>query len=150
MYKCLECGNLFEEGEQATWQESRGEFWGSICNETLSGCPVCKGEYEKTVKCSICSSEHLEDELISGVCNDCLEQYSENVDVVFKIAKGSEDTISINSFLASAYDNETIEKILLENLKQTAKYRQEKIKNFLNDDKTWFAERLTEVLNDEK
>lgn len=150
MYKCLECGNLFEEGEQATWQESRGEFWGSPCNKTLSGCPVCKGEYEKTVKCSICSSEHLEDELISGVCNDCLEQYSENVDVVFKIAKGSEDTISINSFLASVYDNETIEKILLENLKQTAKYRQEKIKNFLNDDKTWFAERLTEVLNDEK
>ena len=150
MYKCLECGNLFEEGEQATWQESRGEFWGSTCNETLSGCPVCKGEYAKTVKCSICSSEHLEDELISGVCNDCLEQYSENVDVVFKIAKDSEDTISINSFLASVYDNETIEKILLENLKQTAKYRQEKIKKFLDDDKTWFAERLTEVLNDEK
>ena len=66
------------------------------------------------------------------------------------MVKGSEDTISINSFLASVYDNETIEEILLENLKQTAKYRQEKIKKFLNDDKTWFAERLMEVLNNEK
>ena len=150
MYKCLSCGNLFEEGEQATWQENRGEFWGSPCNETVSGCPICKGEYEKTIECSICGSEHLEDELISGVCDDCLEQYSANVDVVFKMAKGSEDTISINSFLASVYDNETIEEILLENLKQTAKYRQEEIKKFLNDDKTWFAERLIEVLNDEK
>ena len=150
MYKCLGCGHLFEEGEQATWQESRGEFWGSTCNETLSGCPVCKGEYEKTVECSICGSEHLEDELISGVCDDCLEQYSTNIDIVFKMSKSSEETISINSFLYSIYDKETIEEILLENLKQTAKYRQEKIKKFLDDDKTWFAERLTEVLNDEK
>lgn len=24
MYKCRECGNLFEEGEQAVWEETRG------------------------------------------------------------------------------------------------------------------------------
>ena len=150
MYKCLECGNLFEEGEEATWSENRGEFWGSPCSESVSGCPICKGEYEKTTKCKLCNSENLKDELTSGICDDCLEEYSTNIDVVFKMAKGSEDTISINSFLYSVYDKETIEEILLENLKQTAKYRQEKIKKFFNDDKTWFAERLQEVLNDEK
>lgn len=150
MYKCLKCGNLFEEGEQAAWQESRGEFWGSPCNETVNGCPICKGEYGKTAKCSICGSEHLGDELMSGVCDDCLEQYSVNIDVVFKMAENSKDNISINSFLRTIYDEETIEKILLENLEQTLKYRQEKIKKFLSDDKIWFAERLMEVLEDEK
>ena len=24
MYRCTECGNLFEEGEQATWEERHG------------------------------------------------------------------------------------------------------------------------------
>lgn len=24
MFKCRECGNLFEEGEQATWEERHG------------------------------------------------------------------------------------------------------------------------------
>ena len=150
MYKCLECGNLFEEGEEAIWSENRGDFWGSPCSESMSGCPICKGQYEKTVECSICGSEHFENELEQGVCDDCLEEYSINIDVVFKMAKGSEDTISINSFLYSVYDKETIEEILLENLKQTAKYRQEKIKKFFNDDKIWFAERLQEVLKNEK
>ena len=100
-FKCLECGHIFEQGEQATWQESRGEFWGNPCNETVSGCPICKGDYEETIKCNVCGKECLGDELTAGVCDDCLEQYSTNVDVVFKMAKGSEDTISINSFLAS-------------------------------------------------
>ena len=150
MYKCLECGNLFEEGEEATWSESRGDFWGSSCSESVSCCPICKGEYEKTTKCKLCNSEKLKEELTSDICDDCVEQYSTNIDVVFKMAKGSEDSISINSFLYSVYDKETIEEILFENLKQTAKYRQEKIKKFLDDDRDWFAERLEEVLKNEE
>ena len=49
-YKCLSCGHVFEEGEQACWTESRGEYWGSPCYETMSGCPVCKEEYDRRVK----------------------------------------------------------------------------------------------------
>lgn len=66
MYKCLECGHLFEEGEQARWEESRGEFWGSPCSESMSGCPICKGYYEEAVKCKICG-RWVEDEY----CDDC-------------------------------------------------------------------------------
>lgn len=41
MLKCEDCGAIFEEDELATWQESRGEFWGSSCYETMQGCPHC-------------------------------------------------------------------------------------------------------------
>ena len=39
MFKCNECGAIFEE--TATWNESRGEFWGMPCSETMHGCPEC-------------------------------------------------------------------------------------------------------------
>lgn len=45
MYKCFDCGYEFDE--PITWQESRGEFWGAPCYETVCGCPNCKGEYEE-------------------------------------------------------------------------------------------------------
>ena len=47
MYKCTECGNLFEEGEQAAWEETHG--LDSPPYEKFSGCPVCKGGYEESI-----------------------------------------------------------------------------------------------------
>ena len=43
MLKCEECERTFEENELATWNEDRGEFWGSRCFETMQGCPYCFG-----------------------------------------------------------------------------------------------------------
>ena len=46
MYRCNDCGREFDELE--FWQESRGEFWGIPCTETMSGCPYCySGDYDK-------------------------------------------------------------------------------------------------------
>ena len=39
--KCEDCGEIFEEEDLASWQEDRGEFWGSKCFETMTGCPHC-------------------------------------------------------------------------------------------------------------
>lgn len=39
---CNNCGKTFDE--PASWRESRGEFWGSPCYETLYGCPFCGDE----------------------------------------------------------------------------------------------------------
>ena len=36
MYKCLECGHIFEQGEEAKWTETHG-FTGGICKECLIG-----------------------------------------------------------------------------------------------------------------
>ena len=54
MYKCNNCGNIFESGEEKRWTESRGEYWGSECYEEMCGCPLCEGDFDEIQPCSIC------------------------------------------------------------------------------------------------
>ena len=72
MYRCCECGNLFEEGEQAVWEETHG--LDSPPYETWSGCPVCKGDYEEVYQCKKCGDWHSKDELYDGWCEKCLRE----------------------------------------------------------------------------
>lgn len=47
-YNCNDCGLIFDENEIAMWKESRGEFWGQPCYETMQGCPSChSGDIEQ-------------------------------------------------------------------------------------------------------
>lgn len=74
MYKCVDCGHIFEEGEQTTWLEDCGEYCGSGVYKAECGCPVCNGSFEKTVKCSCCEEEFFEKDIESGFCKKCLEE----------------------------------------------------------------------------
>lgn len=56
-YLCLDCGSEFDE--PASWQESRGEFWGMPCSETMYGCPFCHGDY---VEVEYANIEEIEEE----------------------------------------------------------------------------------------
>lgn len=143
-YICLNCGHIFEEGEQANWEESRGEFWGHACSENMSGCPLCHGEYEETMPCAICGSEHLEEELNGGVCDDCIEKYQHDIDMCFNIGSNDTDNVELNCFLASMFDKKEIEEILFRELKEAQKYRQIDCEKFIKSDRDWFAERLAE------
>lgn len=69
MYRCKECGHLFEDGEQAEWVEPHGEEW--------SGCPLCKGSYEEAKKCMLCGSYELEDG--ENVCEPCKDDLRSKV-----------------------------------------------------------------------
>lgn len=71
MYKCTECGHLFEDGEQARWTEMRGFTDGR--GEEWSGCPMCKGGYEEAKLCKSCDEGHTESELFDGWCAECLK-----------------------------------------------------------------------------
>jgi hypothetical protein len=44
MVKCYDCGRVFEESELKAVNESRGEFWGAPCYETMYYCPFCGGD----------------------------------------------------------------------------------------------------------
>lgn len=141
-YKCYECGNIFEESEQAVWEERHG--LDTPPYEKWSGCPLCKGAYEETTRCEICGSEHLEDELNGGVCDECIEEYRYDVDMCYKIGECDTDAVELNCFLASIFDKEEIEEILLKELKEAQKYRQIDCEKFIESDRDWFAERLAE------
>lgn len=72
MFKCDECGHLFEEGEQARWDEDRGELWGGICREEMSGCPLCLSSYSEAIPCKICGKYYSEGE--EDYCPDCQDE----------------------------------------------------------------------------
>ena len=140
MYRCKECGNLFEEGEQATWQESRGEFWGNPCTENMSGCPLCKGNYEETSKCICCGNENfLEEELENGVCNECIEKHTKDFDFCIKAGEEARENVKINGAVLSIWSADEINEILIEELKKIKNISFEK---FVQEDKFWFAEMI--------
>ena len=100
MYKCTECGNLFEEGEQAIWYENQGECHGVTAMERFSGCPVCKGDYEEVHQCKECGSWHTNDELYEGWCEKCLRE-TINYDTFFEYCEANKDWQYLDIFMMS-------------------------------------------------
>lgn len=76
MYRCEECGHLFEEGEEARWVETHGFEDGR--GEQWTGCPVCKGGFEEIKPCKICESyEHDSSEVYCDECKrDVLKRFT--------------------------------------------------------------------------
>jgi ferredoxin len=138
--KCLKCGHLFDECEIVSWQEDRGEFWGSPCTETMYGCPLCKGDYEKTKSCKVCGGDFLDEELTNDVCDECIEERKYDFDFCYSVADTKE--IEINSLLASVLDNSQIETILYHYLKSGG--NRIDCTAFIEEDRDLFAEKLTE------
>ena len=144
-FKCLDCGHIFEEGEQSRWEEHHPYGMGYVAEE-FSGCPICNGDFEETKQCEICGGEFLEDELNGGcVCDECIEEYSKDFDTCYKISANEKEEIKINALLASLFDVDEIEAILYQQL--------ESVKDnidcsaFINEDKDWFADKLAEEVS---
>ena len=155
MYKCLDCGHIFEEGEQQTWRENRGEFCGSSCSEEMEGCPLCCGEYEKTVHCISCGGNFLEEELRNGVCESCIEeiknQYRYNPQKCYELSKDETSKVEINYFLSCMFTEKQIEEILLLNIRKASALIPIDCSAFMDADKSWFEDKIVEeVKNSEK
>lgn len=153
-YICLDCGHIFCEGEQVTWRESRGEYCGNSCYEQMSGCPLCFGQYVRSAKCKICKCESLEDDLHSGICEDCAKDYWKDFDFCYKVSKNfSEKTaykeeVKILDLFARAFSEKKIEEILYEYAK--AHPAELNLSLFFDIDKDWFCEEIwKEVKNNE-
>lgn len=145
-YKCLECGHIFEEGEEAVWYDTHGLEVTPY--EKMSGCPICKGAYKETVQCDVCGSEHLEDELNGGVCDECIDEYRKNFNACYDLSIEEKTEIKINSLLASLFDVSDIEQILKEYIRD--KHPDVDCSQFIDEDKSWFGERIAEeVKNNE-
>ena len=144
-FKCLDCGHIFEEGEQAVWEEHHPYGMGYAAEE-FSGCPICNGEYEETKQCKICGGEFLEDELNGGcVCDECVEEYSKDFDACYNIANQDKQEIKINGLLATIFDTSEIEQILFDSLNKDG----EKIdcSEYIEQDKDWSADKLLDEVS---
>lgn len=75
MYRCVNCGNLFEEGEQKRIRENMGECHGAPSYIDYYVCPVCEGDYEEVKPCTVCGSyRHDASRLL---CEDCENKVKE-------------------------------------------------------------------------
>lgn len=92
MYRCENCGHLFEEGEQARWMEDHGEKW--------DGCPICRGGYEEVHQCKECEEWHTENELYEGWCEKCLRE-TINYDTFFEYCEANKDEQYLDIFVMS-------------------------------------------------
>lgn len=96
MYKCNSCGHLFEEGEQAIWEETHG--LDTPPYEKFSGCPLCRGDYEDVHQCKECGDWHTEDELYDGWCETCLRE-TINYDTFFECCEANRDENYLDTFV---------------------------------------------------
>ena len=92
MYRCVECGHLFEDGEQVRWTEDHGEEW--------SGCPICKSEYEEVRICKNCGKWHTKNELFDGWCESCLIEQID-YDTFFEYCEAHKDENYLDLFVMS-------------------------------------------------
>ena len=147
-YKCCECGHIFEECEIAEWEDQVGEFWGRPYYESMYGCPLCRGEFAETVKCAICGSEHLKEELNAGVCDECLDKYRKDFDLCYKLAGSEKWNVKINMLLATLFKPAEIEQILIDYIKNSENPID--CSQFIEDDISWFAEKLIKEVNEDE
>ena len=138
MFKCCECGHLFEDGEQAIWYENQGECHGRIAMEKFCGCPMCKGDYEEVHQCKECGDWHTEDELYSGWCEKCLRE-TINYDAFFEYCEANKDEHYLDIFVMSELlggmdcpKNVSYEfhKLMIEEYKRTVKFINDYEKTF--------------------
>lgn len=144
-FKCLECGHIFDYGEELRWEECVGTYGESPAFEKHSGCPLCKGEYEETKRCEICGSEHLDDELFGGVCKECIDEYRKDFKSCYEISFGEKEKIKINSLLASLFEPSDIEAILIKHIKTNCPDID--CSKYIDNDIDFFAERIIEEVN---
>jgi hypothetical protein len=135
-YKCLDCGNIFEFGEELRYREPHGEI--TYC------CPICRGDYAETVRCDKCGAEHLADELNGGVCDECIDEYRKDFSACLKISRseGEKETIKINTLIATLLDEGDIEQILIEHIK--ARMPDIDCSAYIDNDINWFTEKIIE------
>lgn len=100
MYRCEECGHLFEEGEESRWVETHG--LDTPPYEEWSGCPLCKGSYEEIKPCKICGS--YDHDYGEEYCNVC----KKNVEKRFSTFIEEEFTEEERELLNELYDGEPL------------------------------------------
>ena len=81
MYKCLNCGHLFEEGEQLVSIESIGECHGMKVYEKNQMCPICSGDFEEANCCLICEELFIGED---DYCEDCKKSVVEKFSKILK------------------------------------------------------------------
>lgn len=85
MFRCVDCGHIFDVGEEKVYTEAHGE--------KMSCCPVCGGDFLEVDHCDGCYKVKWLDELYSGYCERCLRDSlnGANISAYIKHSDQAED-----------------------------------------------------------
>lgn len=101
MYKCLDCGHIFDDGEQKVYRDDHG-IPGDLYEE-IEVCPVCGGGFETTKQCKKCGAEFLAEELYGEYyCDECLKEmidYDTFLDFALEGAKYADQIDVLEDFI---------------------------------------------------
>ena len=136
-YKCLECGHIFEEGEERVYVQHHD--LDRPTEEIFAYCPRCGGDYEEAELCERCDA--AAEELYEGWCEECiLEYYKYDTETCYKAGKKDLQELKINGFLATMFEPAAIEEILYKYLCDRAKNEDIDCTEYIKQDISWFAE----------
>ena len=81
MFKCRECGYVFEEpGKYSEDMTPGGVCEGGSVIQHQTACPLCGGAYDEAVECGCCGEYYFDEELtdttefVNGGCGKCCDQ----------------------------------------------------------------------------
>ena len=142
MFKC--CGQILTLDDLKKEFNSYGLGDGS--GETFLVCPICGDSPEEAYQCKDCGEWFTGEELTEGFCDNCLEnivnQYRYDIDRCISVCGDETQEIRISSFLASMFNEDQIEQILINELRGSQKTD---CLPFITDDINWFLEQVKGV-----
>lgn len=150
MYICDMCGDLVDKDDLPTYTEDfgydTGVGWRSCPQTFVSDCH-CGGTYVEAERCKLCDEYFNPDDLEGGVCKSCLEDELTYENAI-KVGEINKEKVEINSFYTFAFTEDEIEKILKKELDEANRLSpsvvDDDVKNYLNEDKSWFGDWLIE------
>lgn len=136
MYKCRNCGHIFDDGEQKTKRERHNDYY----TEVINVCPICNSDnYEETIYCRHCGSECFKDELTSkGICKECIKAFiadnAKDEKVCYDVGQNDKVQAEVNSFIFDYFGSiENMERHLLEYITQIQEYYKHDFTKYLEE-----------------
>lgn len=102
MYRCDECGELFEEDQIETQKDYFECGEGTACY-TRNVSPCCHESYSEAIPCAICGEYSEDEDFENDVCPDCLEQGIE--DHFMQYLNDGDEDLKRDFYLGPAFHN---------------------------------------------
>ena len=151
MFKCNECGAVFDEPR--IFGEERPYGNGSA-TESFAECPRCHSGFEEAYPCKDCGEYFTKDELHSFYCTECVKENWDKPDDLFEFSKGIENKSGINQFALEMFGgidgaNDVLRLLLKSIFSCNPQMLQAKKNKFIEDYADDLAELWEEKLNDQ-
>lgn len=105
MYKCLNCGSVFDEPIAIYEREPYGNSYAEYHSDDI--CPYCKGDIDTAEKCEICGEYYAESDIYNGVCIECIKIDCEKLSTLFDYAESITPENKINRFVTAMFDGQS-------------------------------------------